>query len=56
MLKNPSILHHEFREYQNLSVNMDEGHINELLMDSQEEGGLDSPSTHLQIRSCIMTV
>jgi len=52
-----AILHHQFREHQNLSVNMDEGHINGLPMDSQEEGGLDSPRTYLQqIISCVITV
>lgn len=45
--KTPGNLHREFGEYQNLSVNMDEGHINGLLTDSQEEGGLDAPSAYL---------
>lgn len=47
MHKTPTILHHEFREYQNISVSMDERHINGLLTDSEEGEGLDEPSTYL---------
>lgn len=45
--KTPSNLQHEFGEYQNFSVNMHEGHIDGLLTDSREEGGLDAPSAYL---------